>query len=83
MLLEAHLTNGMPVNDIYYLHLLNIQIDVCERLNVPVTLPFRRVHYGHLYGIQKLKAAANNILRINALCKIVHFIHLFKKPSRW
>ena len=24
MLLEAHLTNGMPVNDIYYLHLLNI-----------------------------------------------------------
>jgi glycosyltransferase involved in cell wall biosynthesis len=83
MLLEAHLTNGMPVNDTYYLHLLNIQIDVCERLNVPVTLPFRRVHYGHLYGIQKLKAAANNILRINALCKIVHFIHLFKKPSRW
>ena len=83
MLLEAHLTNGMPVNDIYYLHLLNIQIDVCECLDVPITLPFRRLHYGHLHGIQKIKAAANNILRINALCKTVHFIHHFKKPSRW
>jgi len=83
MLLEAHLTNGMPVNDIYYLHLLNIQIDVCERIDVPVTLPFQRVHYGHLHGVQKIKAVANNLLRINALCKIDHFIHHFKKPSRW
>lgn len=83
MLLEAHLTNGMPVNDIYYLHLLNIQIDVCERIDVPVTLPFRRVHYDHLHGVQKIKAVANNLLRINALCKIDHFIHHFKKPSRW
>ena len=83
MLLEAHLTNGMPVNDIYYLHLLNIQIDVCERIDVPVTLPFRRVHYSHLQGVQKIKAVANNLLRINALCKIDHFIHHFKKPSRW
>ena len=82
MLLEAHLTNGMPVNDIYYLHLLNIQIDVCERIDVPVTLPFQRVHYGRLHGVQKIKAVANNLLRINALCKIDHFIHHFKKPSR-
>ena len=82
-LLEAHLTNGMPVDDIYYLHLLNIQIDVCEQTDNEPTLPHRKVNTALFSGAQKLKAIANNILGIKQLCKIIRFVHLFRKPSRW
>ena len=82
-LLEAHLTNGMPVDDTYYMHLLNIQIDVCEQTDDEPTLPHRKVNTALFSGAQKLKAIANNILGIKQLCKITRFVHLFRKPNRW
>ena len=81
-LLEAHLTNGMPVDDTYYMHLLNIQIDVCEQTGDEPILTPRIVNIALFNGASKLKATANNILGIKQLCKITRFIHLFKKPSR-
>ena len=81
MLLEAHLTNGMPVNDIYYLHLLNIQIDVCEQTGDEPRLPVRRLQrVGSVK--QKLKTIALNILGINGLCKVSKLLHKVRKPSR-
>jgi glycosyltransferase involved in cell wall biosynthesis len=82
-LLEAHLTNGMPMDDAYYLHLLNIQIDVCEQTEDEPTLTHRRVNVTLFSGAERLKAITNNLLGIKQLCKTIHFIHRFKKPSRW
>jgi len=82
-LLEAHLTHQMPMDDSYYLHLLNIQIDVCEQTDDEPMLPPRTISTKYLCGTKKLKAIINNKLGIKQLCKIIHFIHLFKKPSRW
>ena len=82
-LLEAHLTNGMPMDDAYYLHLLNIQIDVCEQAKDKPTLTHRKVNVTLFSGAERLKATANNLLGIKQLCKIIHFTHRFKKPSRW
>jgi glycosyltransferase involved in cell wall biosynthesis len=82
-LLEAHMTNGMPMDDTYYLHLLNIQIDVCEQTgDVPRLMP-RKVDTTKFTGANKLKAIANNLLGIKQLCKITHFVHHIKKPNRW
>lgn len=82
-LLEAHLTNGMPIDDTYYMHLLNIQIDVCEQTTDEPILTPRRIDTAHFSGSKKLKAITNNTLGIKQLCKIIHFVHLFRKPSRW
>lgn len=82
-LLEAHLTNGMPIDDTYYMHLLNIQIDVCEQTTDEPILTPRRIDTSHFSGSKKLKAITNNTLGIKQLCKITHFVHLFRKPSRW
>ena len=82
-LLEAHLTNGMPMDDAYYLHLLNIQIDVCEQTKDKPTLTHRKVNVTFFSGAERRKAITNNLLGIKQLCKIIHFIHRFKKPSRW
>ena len=82
-LLEAHMTNGMPMDDTYYLHLLNIQIDVCEQTgDVPRLMP-RKVDTTIFTGANKLKAIINNTLGIRQLCKIIHFVHHIKKPNRW
>lgn len=83
MLLDAHLLSGMPMDDTYYLHLLNIQIDVWERLGGPIRLPFRNINPKAFRGIKKLKAIINNILGIERICIISKFIHRFKQPSRW
>lgn len=82
-LLEAHMTNGMPMDDTYYLHLLNIQIDVCEQTGDAPMLKLRKVDTAKFTGANKLKAIANNLLGIKQLCKIIHFVHHVKKPSRW
>ena len=82
MLLEAHLGNHMPVNDDYYMQLLNIQIDVRERAGLPITLPPRKVDTRLFRGCKKLKAIALNTLGINIICIISKLIHHFKKPSR-
>lgn len=80
-LLEAHLTHGMPINDDYYLHLLNIQMDVCERTGAPPVLPRRKIDSSRLKGVRKLKAIALNKLGIKTLCTFSKFIHHFKKPT--
>lgn len=82
-LLEAHLTNGMPMDDTYYLHLLNIQIDVCEQTEDPPRLTPRKVDTTKFMGTDKLKAIINNSFGIKQLCKIIHFVHHIKKPNRW
>ena len=82
MLLEAHLGNRMPVNDDYYMRLLNIQIDVWEQTGLPVSLPPRKVDASLLKGSKKLKAITLNILGINNICRISKYIHLLRKPSR-
>ena len=82
MLLEAHLGNHMPINDDYYMHLLNIQIDVWEQAGLPVTLPSRKVDIRLFQGYNKLKAIILNALGINIICKISKLIHHIKKPRR-
>ena len=81
-LLDAHLSNGMPVDDLYYMHLVNIQIDVCEQTGRAVTLPSRHVDPRGLTGSKKLKALALNLLGINTLCTISQLLHRVRKPSR-
>ena len=81
MLLDAHLTAGMPMDDNYYLHLLNIQMDVCELTGDQPRLEKR--HIKPIGGIkERLKAITNNILGIKGICRISKTIHHFKKPSR-
>ena len=82
MLLEAHLGNRMPVNDDYYMRLLNIQIDVWEQTGLPVSLPPSKVDASLFKGSKKLKAITLNILGINNICRISKYIHLLRKPSR-
>ena len=80
-LLDAHLSSGMPIDDLYYLHLLNIQIDVCELTGDEPRLPKRHVA---IVGNkkQKLKAKIVNILGIKGICRISKILHRFKTPSR-
>ena len=82
MLLEAHLTNQMPVDDIYYMYILNIQVDVWERTGSPILLPIRHVNMAILPFKKKLKAIALNTIGIKQLCKLNKLLHIIKKPSR-
>ena len=59
----------------YYLHVLNIQMDVFELTGDTPILPNLSLKPGNFYGTQKLKAIALNILGINILCRINKFIH--------
>lgn len=82
MLLDAHMHNGMPMDDEYYLHLLNIQMDVWEQTSQPIVLPTRRLHTDIFNGKNKLKALALNTLGTRTLCRINKLIHHFVSPSR-
>ena len=81
-LLEAHLSSKMPIDDLYYMYLVNIQIDVWEGTGSDIIIPKRRVCNADLPSKYKLKAVTLNTLGIKALCNIIKFIHYFKKPSR-
>jgi glycosyltransferase involved in cell wall biosynthesis len=81
-LLEAHLSNDLPIDDEYYMHLVNIQMDVWEQTKCPITLPLRQVKTSALCGRVKIKSTTLNLLGIKPLCRINKIIHLFKKPSR-
>lgn len=81
-LLEAHIGNQMPMDDEYYMHLLNIQMDVWELTGSPLMLPMRHVNSSHLHGTLKLKAIALNTIGINNLCRINKAIHHIHKPNR-
>ncbi len=82
MLLNANLSAQMPMNDDYYLHLLNIQIDVCERTDDKPLLPRRSISLTGKSLKQKTKILILNAFGINGICKISKIIHLFRKPSR-
>ena len=82
MLLDAHLTSAMPVDDAYYLYLLNIQLDVSEQTGDQPLLPVRHIKpCGDTK--QKLKAIALNKLGIKQICKLNKILHYIKRPSRW
>lgn len=82
-LLDAHVNSGMPIDDAYYMYLVNIQMDVWEQTDAPPILKERKVKASSLYGKLKLKAIFINILGINKLCRINKLIHIFKKPTHW
>ena len=75
MLLDAHLTSGMPVDDRYYMYLLNIQMDVYEQAGDKPILRQRHVSIPKGDIKLMLKAIAINILDINKICKINKMIH--------
>jgi glycosyltransferase involved in cell wall biosynthesis len=81
MLLDAHLTAGLPMDDTCYLHVLNIQMDVCELTGDAPRLAPRRVRIAGS-AKQRLKTLALNIIGIKGICKINKFLHHFKQPSR-
>ena len=73
MLLEAHLQQFPKwVDDRYYMHVLNIQLDVCRLTDLQPRLPLRRVNpfAKGLTFMQRLKAILVNILGIKGLCRI-------------
>lgn len=81
-LLDAHLNTQMPMDDSYYMHIVNVQMDVWEMTGAAIRIPKRRVNPKELSGKSKFKAYLLNILGINILCRINIIIHLFKHPSR-
>lgn len=81
MLLEHHLAVIPRWCDArYYLHVLNIQMDVCELTDAEPRLP--------AYGVsplarrlslkQRLKATILNLLGIKRICKLSKLLHLLK-----
>lgn len=81
-LLEAHLNSQMPVDDNYYMHMVNVQMDVWELTGAPIQLSKRKMKPRLLSGKAKMKAYALNILGIDVLCRMNKLIHYFKRPSR-
>lgn len=71
-LLSAHLNNPwLLTDDKYYLHVLNIQIDVFLKSQHPIELPYKRVKYTfQLSGKQLIKTIFTNLLGIKGLCKL-------------
>ena len=82
-LLDAHLTSQMPIDDTYYMYMVNIQIDVWERTGAPIVLPPRVIKTGGLDINKKLKAIILNTIGIKRLCKLSKILHKVRKPNRW
>lgn len=66
----------------YYMHVLNIQMDVCELTGEAPILPFQRINplANGLSARLRLKALVLNHFGINSICKINKTIHQWKKP---
>ena len=86
MLLKAH-EEVMKrwCDDRYYMHVVNIQIDVCDqttKLPTP-TLPHRFVNpmANGLKAAQRLKALAINTLGIERTCNLNKIMHRWKTPT--
>lgn len=85
MLLDAHLeVMGQWIDDRYYMHVLNIQSDVCELTGLPPTLPRRHISpwAKGLSTSQRIKALTLLLLRTERTLKLNKTIHRWKKPSR-
>ena len=80
-LLKAHL-RVMPrwVDDRYYMHVLNIQLDVWEQTGDEPLLPMRRVSVtaAGLTAVQRLKALLLRLFGMNALCRMSRLLHRFR-----
>ena len=85
MLLEHHLAVIPRWCDArYYLHVLNIQMDVCELTNAEPRLPAFSVSplARRLSLKQRLKATILNLLGIKRICKLNKLLHLLKGKLR-
>ena len=81
MLLKPHVeiiknsTRNDACFDQYYMHVLNIQMDVYELTGKGPILPKRHIRLQHAEGLQKIKAAILNALGIKTICKLNKLIH--------
>lgn len=75
-LLMAHLRHwDVTADDAYYLHVLNIQIDVCRLLGVKPQMPCKKVaNYNNLDRRLRLKACLVNVLGLKRLCRTYQII---------
>lgn len=80
MLLDAHLTSAMPVDDDYYYHLLNIQIDVCRMAGCEPQLQPRRLKLQGEFT-RKVKSLLLNMIGIRKLCNLYKTVESLK-PTR-
>ena len=65
----------------YYMHVVNIQMDVTELTGDQPILPSIPVSTAYFQGITKLKAALLNTIGINKLCKLNKMIHkIWRNP---
>jgi len=66
-----------PIDDCYYMHVLNIQLDVCRMLDKAPELPPRHVCWSdsRLTTNEKIKAILLNTIGIKALCKIYRTLY--------
>lgn len=76
-LLSGHIGHKYLLDDDrYYLHVLNIQLDVYSQTSRPVELPSKRItHFNGLTGKQMTKALLTNILGIKRLCRLYKTFH--------
>lgn len=83
-LLDAHIGSGNGISDEeYYMHVLNIQLDVTDRTGIPPKLNGLRIKKIKGLGISAtIKAIALNILGIKHLCRIHRILYQIKK-SHW
>jgi len=79
MLLDSHAkTMTKWVDDVYYMHVLNIQLDVCELTNAKPLLPHRHINACQkgLNTRMRIKAFLLNLFGIKGLCRLVKTAHL-------
>lgn len=76
-LLDGHLKHcDVTADDEYYMHVLNIQMDVYEQTGDEPRLPnFKIKHLSRLKGKFKLKAIVLNVLGVKRICRLNKFIH--------
>lgn len=78
MLLNAHLNVvGKWCDEAYYMHVLNIQMDVAEKTGHSPILPYKHISLlsGKLSPTQRMKALTQNIIGVENICKLNRFIH--------
>ena len=83
VMLNAHVdTMKQWCDDSYYMHVLNIQMDVYELTGHSPILPYRPVDVwsSRLPFNMKAKALALRLLGVKRICKLNKTIHRWKKP---
>lgn len=77
MLLNAHIGNGQIITDeTYYLHVMNIQIDVCRMTGERPILNDLKIRVFKGLDIKTMiKAAMLNLLGLKRLCKLYEILH--------